>query len=175
MNLMDIINNPNSIIGGPPLSKKCNTNFVQEDITNLELLNVDMSVKNMAYDVFVKNTGYTLFDLTKLTTLNTTNNATIINNTSFYVFITIFLVMALILIVLMVTNVLNTIVGLHLLLLLSIIIYVMSILYRFNTIINTESAASNVDNAIVRNRALYEQSIALLPNSMKNINKVVGN
>lgn len=173
---MDIINNPNSIIGGPPLSKKCNTNLVQqEDVNNLELLNVDMSVKSMAYDVFVKNTGYTIFDLTKLTMLNTTNNATIVNNTSFYVFITIFLVMALILIVLMITNVLNTIVGLHLLLLLSIIIYVMSILYRFNTIINTESAAVNVDNAIVRNRALYEQSIALLPNSMKNINKVVGN
>ena len=171
---MEIINNPKSMMGGPPLSKKCVVQK-EEDVTNLELLNVDMNVKGMAYDVFVKNTGYTLFDLTKLTSLQENTNTTIINNTSFYVFITIFLVMAILLITLMVTNVLNTIVGLHLLLFLSIIIYVLSILYRYNTLINTNSAAANVDAAIIRNRALYEQSIALLPNSIKNINKVVGN
>jgi hypothetical protein len=174
MDLFNFITDPNTLMGGPSLAKTCcTTGKTVENNTQLELFNVDMDVKGMAYDVFVKNTGYTLFDLTKITALNTNNNITIVNNTSFYVFMTIFLVMALILIVFMVTGVLNVIVGLHLLLLLSIIIYVLSILYRLNTIQSIGSAS--VDAAITRNRALYEQSIALLPNSINNINKVVGN
>lgn len=173
MDIFNFITDPNTLIGGPS-SKKCNTkNKIQEDNTQLELFNLDMDVKSMAYDVFVKNTGYALFDLTKITALQTNNNITIINNTSFYVFMTIFLVMALILIVLIITKTLNIIIGLHLLLLLSIIIYVFSILYRLNTIQSIGS--TSVDAAITRNRALYEQSIALLPNSINNINKVVGN
>lgn len=174
---MDLFNN--IIVGGPPspMYKNCNMNNknTTDDINNLELLNVNMDVKKMAYDVYVKNTGYTLYDLTKITELNNKNAVIIINNTSFFVFISIFIVLALLLIILMTTNILNIVVGLHLLLLLSIIIYTLSVTYRLSTLSSITSSTSNINSDIKRNKALYEQSIALLPNSIKNIDKVVGN
>lgn len=158
-------------MGGPPIPmyKRCT------NVDQLELLNVDMGVKKMAYDVFVKNTGYTLFDLTKVTTVNTNNAEAIINNTSLYVFLAIFAVVVLILGIMMVTNLLSIEAGLHLLLIISIVIYLLSVMYRISTLSDVRSANAVLNQAILVNRAKYEQSIALMPNAITNIDKVVGN
>ena len=158
-------------MGGPPIPmyKKCT------NVDQLELLNVDMNVKKMAYDVFVKNTGYTLFDLTKITTTHTENAATIINNTSLYVFLAIFAVVVLILGIMMVTNLLSVSAGMHLLLIISIVIYLLSVMYRISSLSNVRSANTVLNQSIIDNRAKYEQSIALMPNTMTNIDKVVSN
>lgn len=158
-------------MGGPPIPiyKKCT------NVDQLELLNVDMNVKKMAYDVFVKNTGYTLFDLTKISSVHTENAAAIVNNTSLYVFLAIFAVVVLILGIMMVTNLLSVEGGLHLLLIISIVIYLLSVMYRISTLSNVKSANAVLNQDILDNRAKYEQSIALMPNAMTNIDKVVGN
>lgn len=157
-------------MGGPPIPvyKKCT------NVDQLELLNVDMNVKKMAYDVFVKNTGYTLFDLTKISTTHTENAAAIINNTSLYVFLAIFAVVLLILGILMFTNVLSLTVGMHLLLIISIVIYLLSVMYRISTLSDVRSANAVLNQQIIANKAKYEQSIALMPNAITNIDKVVG-
>jgi hypothetical protein len=141
-------------IGGPPIP------FYPQ--CQVQPIALTFEAKKIAYENFVNSTGYDLFDATKITTntLNTSN--TIVNNTSFYVFFTLFLLLLILLFFMMVTNMIDIVVGLHLLVLFSLIIYTMSVVYRRSTLVNINAATANLAQEIIANKMLYEQSVATM-------------
>ncbi|HSW76404.1 MAG TPA: hypothetical protein VLG50_05140 [Candidatus Saccharimonadales bacterium] len=146
-----------SNIGGPPVG---HIPFIT--INN----NLTSQQKHAVFQSYLENQGYNLFDFTKITDTSANNEKTIVNNTSFYVFFSIFLILLILLIALVVNGYMNTLVGLYLLLILSIIIYVASVLYRQHTLTSITSSTQVVNEDIKQNKILFDHSVLQLPNNI---------
>ena len=156
-------------IGGPPIPmyEGC-TSIITN--TNDNLTNEQ---KHAAYMAYVNNHGYVPFDYTELTT-NTANTAnTIVNNTAFFVFFSMFLLFIIMILILIVYGHLDIIVGLHLIILFSLIIYVMSMLYRHNTLSIIKTSSEGLNNSIAQNKINFENSIIQLPNNIMTISNLL--
>lgn len=150
-------------IGGPPMPmyKDCQTSItthLNENLTDEQ--------KHTAFINYVNNDGFVPFDLTQLTSANHNVSNNIVNNTAFFVFFTMFLLFLIMILVLIVYKHLDIIIGLHLIILFSIIIYVMSVLYRSTTLSNIKSARNSLDAVINQNKIDFEKSIIQLPNNL---------
>jgi hypothetical protein len=166
---MENMNNfDTSNIGGPPipLYQDCPGHTgLQPDITPEK--------QKLAYETFVSTTGYELFDLTKITDTAANNSINIVNNTSFFVFLSLFFIFTIILLILMYNNIINVVYGLYIIIILSLLIYFISILYRHNTISYILGNTQLLDNAIELNKLNYDNSIAYLPIALEQITKII--
>jgi hypothetical protein len=66
-------------------------------------------------------------------------------------------------------NVIDTVVGIYLIVLFSIIIYIMSVLYRFHTLSQSISSTNVINQDIVANQVQYENSLAMQPQMVMNV------
>ncbi len=157
-------------IGGPPMPmyKEC-----QPSITTQTNENLTNEQKHAAFINYVNNDGFVPFDLTQITASNADTSNNIVNNTAFFVFFTMFLLFLIIILVLIVYEHLDVIIGLHLILLISIIIYVMSIIYRSATLSNIKSAKDSLNSIINQNNIAFENSIIQLPNNLMMISNTL--
>jgi hypothetical protein len=156
-NSVDITN-----IGGPPMPiyQGCSSSMPStRSSTNFSMLST--SQKQQAFETAVQTTGYNLFDLTKITNASLDNTKQIVNNTSFYVFLSLFLILIILLLTMIYYNVIDTVVGIYLIVLFSIIIYIMSVLYRFHTLSQSISSTNVINQDIVANQVQYENSLAM--------------
>ena len=154
-------------IGGPPMPvyKDCQNLTVTTDISN--------QLKKLAFEEAVKTTGYTLFDQTNATETTLNNTKKIVNNTSFYIFFSLFLIFTILLLVLMYYQLIDFVIGLHLIILFSLILYTSSVLYRYETISVLMSATNVLNQTIEQNRIQYENSIAMQPKMMMDVINII--
>lgn len=164
----DNISSIQSNIGGPPIYGNSMNSLLTT--TNEYLTNEQ---KRTAYMNYVNNNGYALFDYTKITTVNLDAAKTIVNNTSLYIFFTIFIIVFLLLITLMIYGYLDVMMGLFLILVFSIVIYIASIIYRQNTLSVIENAIKVLNNDIAKNKAEYENSVIQLPNNIVSVSQTI--
>ena len=162
-----ILDTTSTNIGGPPMPVYQGCSSMSMSMTNLSPLT--KSQKQQAFETSVQTTGYNLFDLTKITNASLDTTKLIVNNTSFYVFFSLFLIFTILILVLMFYNAIDNVVGIYLIVLFSIIIYVMSVFYRFHTISQAISSTNVVNQDIVVNQAQYENSIAMQPQMMLDV------
>ena len=154
-------------IGGPPIPmyEGCTTSSMITN-TNDQLTNEQ---KHMAYLNYVNNNGYVPFDYTQLTNSNANTNTNMVNNTAFFLFFAMFILFLILILVLMAYGHLDVIIGLHLIILFTLIIYVMSILYRNATLTNINTSQTGLNSAIAQDRVKFENSIIQLPNNIMNV------
>lgn len=164
----------NQNIGGPPmpLYKNCHetTTIDQSSLTTSYISN---QLKKLAFEQAVKTTGYNLFDQTNITETTFNNTKQIVINTSFYVFFSLFLILTILLLVLMYYQIIDTIIGLHLIILFSLILYTSSVLYRYDTISRIMSTTNVINQQIEQNKIQYENSLAMQPQMMLDIINVI--
>lgn len=73
----------------------------------------------------------------------------------------------------MYNNIINVIYGLYIIIILSLLIYFISILYRHNTISYILGNTQLLDNDIELNKLNYDNSIAYLPIALEQITKII--
>ena len=155
--------NQSSLIGGPRVNPL--TTYLNHQLTAAQ--------KRAAYESYLSNSGYQLFDLTKITGVSATNNRDIVNATSFAVFFSVWLIILIALVILMAYGLVSVYVGLYLLLLFSIILYVASVIYRAR-VLNTISATTNsVDQDILQNKSSFDDSVIQLPNNIVSMSQTL--
>src|SRR6185437_8784633 len=123
-----------SLIGGPVIGTGLST-YLNHQLTAAQ--------KRAAFDTYVSNSGYQLFDLTKITTVSANNDRDIVNGTSFATFFSIWLIILIAMIILMATDMIGTYVGLYLLLIFSIILYIASVIYRMRLLSTISSSTDS--------------------------------
>ncbi len=143
--------------GGPPLY----TPRSNESLSSTQ--------KEVAYTSYTSNDGYVLFDLTLLSNTAKNNELSIVNNTAFFVFFCLFLIILIPILIFIVTGYLSAMLGFYLLLILSVIIYLFSVLYRSHLISQINSSTAQINNQIKKNKREFDNSIIQLPNHIHNI------
>lgn len=163
-------------IGGPPIPmyQGCTPSITQTFTTQVNT-NLTNEQKHAAYLAYINNNGYVPFDLTEVTTATSNTVANTVNNTAFFVFFTLFLLFIIIILILIVYEHLDVIIGLHVILLFSIIIYVMSVIYRQTTLNNITASQNSLNSAILENQVAFENSIIQLPNNIMTISNMLNN
>jgi hypothetical protein len=162
------ISNIQSNIGGPPLPYNLSDSLLTT--TNDNLTNQQ---KHQAYLNYVNNNGYALFDYTKITDNNMKAATIIVNNTSFFVFFSLFIIFFILIISLIVYGYLDFMLGIYLILIFSILIFIISVIYRQNTLSYIQSSINVLNSDIVQNKAEYEQSIIQLPNNVVTVSQSI--
>lgn len=146
-------------MGGPPIP-----NYISlGTMLNQEL---SASQKRAAYQTYINNHGYPLFDFTKITDTTAGNLIAVVSNTSFYVFFTIFMILLILFIMMIVMNIVPAMLGMYFITILSLFIYVMSVLYRQRTLSKITSATVVVNDDIVKNKMAFDNSVIQLPNNI---------
>jgi len=162
----DSISNIQSNIGGPPIYDNMINSLLTT--TNQNLTNEQ---KRNAYINYLNNNGYTIFDFSKITNNNLNSSIIIVNNTSFFVFFSLFIILFIFLITMMIYGYIDIIMGIYLILIFSIVIYIASVIYRQNTLSSIRNSVDILNVDIAKNKLEYENSIIQLPNNIVTVSQ----
>lgn len=162
-------------IGGPPIPSYDYCEPKEITMTN-HMINTNQlstQIKKLAFQQAVKTTGYTLFDESQVTETSLDNTKLIVNNTSFYIFFSLFIILTILILILMFYQHLELAIGLQLIILFALILYTSSVLYRYSTISRMISSTNVLNQQIERNRIAYENSIAYQPQMILDVINVI--
>ena len=161
-----------SNIGGPPIYDP-SFSSIATHLSTAPNHHLSSHQKRCAYQSYVDNSGYMLFDLTQITNAAASSQSVIVNATAFYTFFTLFLILLIVLIALMCYNYISVMFGLYILTILSFILYVASVLYRQQTLTSINSATDLVNANIAANKVQFDHSVIQLPNSVVNMSSML--